>query len=99
MNWPVTNTDEIKDLKRLAVFFKEKTPKEIAAMEFWPGDYGDFSTALMLAGWEVIFCEEYWFAARKLNQSQYIEYIEGDIYIRDNLQSTQLHAHRAKVIQ
>ena len=99
MNWPVINTDTLEDEAVLVNFLKGKTPKEIAAMEFWPGDYGDFSTALMLAGWEVIFCEEYWFAARKLNQSQYIEYIEGDIYLRDNLQSTQLHAHMAKVSQ
>mgnify|MGYP001761262859 CR=1 FL=1 len=99
MNWPVINTDSLEDEKLLVNFLKEKTAKELADMKFWPGDYGDFAGALSLAGWKVIYLEEYWFTAQKLSETQLIEYIEGDIYLRCCMQHTQLHAQLVKMHQ
>lgn len=84
MNWPAINTDTLEDEAVLVNFLKGKTAKEIAAMEFWPGDYDDFSGALMLAGYTIGWIYPYYFTARHPKHVGTLQYIEGDLlYIPD----------------
>lgn len=84
MKWPVINTDTLEDEATLGKFLKGKTAKEIAAHEFWPGDYDDFSGALMLAGYKIDWIEPYYFTARHPKDVGTLQYIEGDLlYIPD----------------
>ena len=84
MIWPVLNTDTLKAERRLVNFLKWHTTKTLAEMEFWPGDYDDFSGALMLAGYRIDWIEPYYFTARHPKNDGALQYIEGDlIYIPD----------------
>lgn len=51
---------------------------------FWSGNYDDFADALMVAGWQLDFREDFWFTAVPADGLGAIEYIEGNIVPLDS---------------
>ena len=91
MTWPAIDTYEITDEQKLIDYLKDSTSHDLAANEFWPGDYDDLSCALLDAGWRVTWYAPYWFAAQRATGGTWAEYIEGDLYARDTLWECDLY--------
>lgn len=91
MAWPTTDTYHPEDEQKLLAYLKGATADTLAAEKFWPGDYDDLSCALMDAGWRVTWHADYWFATQRADGGAWVEYIEGDLYKRDNLIGSELY--------
>ena len=92
MSWPTTDTYNPAEEKALIEYLGDLSAAELAANDFWPGDYDDLSCALMDAGWRVTWHADYWFAAQRPDGGAWVEYIEGDLYQRGSLEACQLYA-------
>lgn len=92
MSWPTTDTYNPAEENALIEYLGDLSAAELAANDFWPGDYDDLSCALMDAGWRVTWHADYWFAAQRPDGGAWVEYIEGDLYKRESLEACQLYA-------